>query len=105
MVTQERANPNKRIHPKVDYSTSSCFAPVAPYRFLRSLVDYRVISGIETSYTAQALSRTIFASETPMRKKSPTFLECQACYCDTAKTVHSVRLPQLFRCCRQDAAS
>ena len=67
----------------------------------------RVPSGIESSYTPQALSRTIFASETPMRrkKKSPTFLECQACYRDTAKTVRSVMIPQLFRRCHQDAAA
>ena len=67
---------------------------------------YQVIYGIEAFCRAQALSRKIFASETPVgQKKSPTFLECQACYCDTAKTVRSVRLPQLFRCFRQDAAA
>ena len=85
---------------------AGCFTSVAPDRFPGSLVEIECLPGskllIERDYFLERFSHL----KTPMRKKkSPTFLECQACYRDTAKTVRSVMIPQLFRCCRQDAAS
>ena len=82
-----------------------CFAPVATDRFLRSLVGIERFSGSKLSIQRYDFLERFSHLKTPMRKKSPTFLECQACYHHTAKTVRSVMLPQLFRCCRQDAAS
>ena len=84
-----------------------CFTPVASDRLSRSLVEIECLPGskfpVERDYFLECFSHL----KTPMRrkKKSPTFLECQACYRDTAKTVRSVMIPQLFRRCHQDAAA
>ena len=74
-----------------------CFTPVASDRFSRALVEIECLP-VPDLYVARLDFFECFSHlKTPIgQKKSPTFLECQACYCDTAKTVRSVRLRNFF---------